>query len=132
MTVDISLNSRPSVSAAIAHRMNYLIERQSVVSGNIANAATPGYLSRDLVFAKDLQKLTGNVAVTNEKHLKGNGQALNGEIVYNHKNIQHNGNSVTMDMEMLKLNEIQMNYRLMTQLYAKHASMQRMAMGARQ
>ena len=37
---------------ALSNRMNFLVARQSVIAGNIANANTPGYLAKDLKMDK--------------------------------------------------------------------------------
>ena len=39
--------------------------------------------------------------------------------------MRHDGNSVKLDEQMLKLNEISMNQNMVTKLYAKHAGMLR-------
>lgn len=38
-------------------------ERQRLIAGNIANADTPGYVARDMDFAKALREATGQQAV---------------------------------------------------------------------
>jgi len=122
-----------NLSAVMTQRMNFLVERQGVVAGNIANANTPKYLSRDLV---ETGKSAGSsgfaMAMTNAQHLGhgGNGK-IEGKITEDARFIQHNGNSVRLDEEMLKMNEVQLNYRMMTELYAKQMGMQKMALGQR-
>ena len=121
-----------NLTAALTHRMNYLVSRQGVVAGNIANASTPNYLARDIQFQKAVDRQVG-LRKTNGRHLKPKGQVVGGaHIETMDKNIKNNGNSVVVASEMLKLNEIQLNYSLMTQLYSKHAGMQRSALGQRQ
>lgn len=121
----------PDMMNALTQRMNFLAARESVVAGNIANANTPNYLSRDLV------KKTGEagkggfgMALTNAQHMGGNmANRHGGEVVTDDTYMQHNGNSVRLDSEMLKLSEVQLNYRMMTQLYSKQVAMQKVAMG---
>lgn len=120
---------------AISNRMNFLIERQGIVAGNIANANTPKYLSKDMVKADgDSGKPTSfAMAVTNAQHMamqSGSGPKM-GKITEDTRFIQHNGNSVRLDDEMIKMNDIQLNYRMMTELYAKQVGMQKMALGQR-
>lgn len=118
-----------SVSDALTQRMNFLVQRQGVVAGNIANANTPGYLSKDLVDAST----GGNfaMAMTNAQHMASSGASLTGKMTEDTRFIQHNGNSVRLDEEMLKMTDVQLNYRMMTELYAKQVSMQKMALGSR-
>ena len=58
-------------------------ERMEVISGNLANANTPGYKARDIDFNKAMQsamnegvqgkhKNSGGLVRTNERHLSGN------------------------------------------------------------
>lgn len=61
-----------------AAAMQFQSRRMELVSANIANADTPGYLARDLDFAKALQQAadasmpaSGAVATTQAAHLAG-------------------------------------------------------------
>lgn len=111
------MDTQPSLSNALTNRMDYLIARQGIVSGNIANAATPGYLAKDLTFAKALTNTNG----TNTNNSFKSTESTDG--------MSLNGNSVQLDTEMLKLNEIQLNYQMATKLYSKYASMHRNVLG---
>ena len=116
------------LSSAMQARMNFLIERQGVVSGNIANAATPGYIAKDLTFvgkvndASQMMKTSGQHIVPNK--LVGHGVETENKLY-----MKNNGNSVDTATEMLKLNEIQTEFTLMTRLRAKHVGMYRAALG---
>lgn len=116
------------LSSALNHRMDYLIQRQGMVASNIANADTPDYLTRDLTFQR-LATQHGGVGLrrTNSKHLAANGGAKAGKEITSKEHMTHNGNSVQMDVEMLKLNDIQLNYNMATQLYRKHMQLQNIA-----
>lgn len=119
--------SNASISNALTQRMNFLSARQAVVAGNIANANTPGYLARDL--QKDAQGSGFAMAVTNAGHMATSADTGGGKVVEDARFIQHNGNSVRLDQEMLKLNDTQLNYRMMTELYAKQVALQKAALG---
>lgn len=120
-----------SLSAALSHRMDYLVARQGVVAGNIANTDTPGYLAKDLEFKSILQAQGEalRMATTNGAHMGSGGTAMQGKMAENSRFIQHNGNAVRLDNEMLKMQETQLEYRLATQLYAKQTNMQKIALG---
>ncbi|PZP40619.1 MAG: flagellar basal body rod protein FlgB [Pseudomonas fluorescens] len=122
-----------NLSEALTSRMNFLIERQGVVAGNIANANTPGYLSRDLVAKKpNAANSSFGMAVTNAQHMAGTpAPSAQGTITEDARFIQHNGNSVRIDEEMLKQTDIQLNYRMMTEIYTKQVAMQKTALGQR-
>lgn len=118
-----------NVSMALKNRMNYLIERQGVVSGNIANATTPGYLTKDISFEKMVDKESIKMSQTSAGHISGKKSSSgNFKMTTSTDNIRHDGNSVTMDKEMLKLQDIQMNYRLATEIYKKQVGFQKMAL----
>ena len=126
---------QPSLSAALSHRMDFLVARQGIVAGNVANAATPGYLAKDIQFKKMYDSAgtsSMGMAATNGKHIRPKGMDKAGKVETSNKHITLNGNSVKLDEEMLKLSEIQMNYQLATRLYNKHAQMQRIAIGRQQ
>ncbi|NBV54142.1 MAG: flagellar basal body rod protein FlgB [Proteobacteria bacterium] len=122
-----------SVSDALSARMNYLIARQGMIASNIANADTPEYLPKDLVArAGGSARSNFGMAVSNAMHMAGgSGAKLKslGSVVEDQRFVQHNGNGVRIDQEMLKMNETQLNYRLMTELYSKQVNLQRIAMG---
>lgn len=120
----------PSLSSTLTERMNYLTARQGVISGNIANANTPGYLSQDISFKSALGN-TMQPTVTNAMHLGGQGGSGEGKVTASAKYIQHNGNAVRLDEEMLKMQETQLSYRTMTEIYSKQVQMQKLALGVR-
>ncbi len=123
-----------SVSEALTQRMNFLVQRQGIVAGNIANANTPGYISKDLIAAPAGSKPAQGfaMALTQASHMNtGNAPAPAGTVKEDTTFIQHNGNSVRLDEEMLKMTDTQLNYRMMTELYSKQVAMQRMALGQR-
>lgn len=116
-----------SVSDALTQRMSFLIQRQGVVASNLANANTPNYTAKDLV---DTGSSNGfAMAVTNAQHMSTSNGPTTGKMTEDTRFMQHNGNSVRLDDEMLKMTDIQLNYRMMTELYTKQISMQKMALG---
>jgi flagellar basal-body rod protein FlgB len=123
----------PNLSDALTQRMNFLTQRQGVVAGNIANANTPKYLSKDLVeTGASGQDSSFSLAMTRAQHITGMAQPkLQGQVTEDARFVQHNGNSVRLDEEMLKMTDIQLNYRMMTEIYTKQVAMQKMALGQR-
>ena len=72
-----------------AQALTLRAERQRLIAGNIANADTPGYIARDMDFAKALREATGQVptpgamAVTNAGHMSvAAGARSEGELLY--------------------------------------------------
>jgi flagellar basal-body rod protein FlgB len=120
-----------NISNALTNRMDFLIARQGVIAGNIANADTPGYAPRDIALKNNaVAGPSFGMAVTNARHLSGGGAAAAGfKKSENYTHIQHNGNAVRLDEELMKQGETQLNYRLMTQLYTKNVGLQQLAIG---
>lgn len=119
-----------SLVSALGNRMDHLIARQGITSGNIANTNTPGYLSRDVSFEKLAQKGTsGKVSLrtTDAQHLQGRGAQAGGKLTTDTTHLRHDGNSVKLDEEMLKLNQIQLDYGMVVQLYQKQKQLQQIA-----
>lgn len=117
-----------SLLTAMNQRMDYLVTRQSVVSGNIANASTPNYLSQDVTFDSFLKQTPGiDMAITNQGHMAAKPAKPNMRIEKDTTWMKHDGNSVKVDEEMMKLNDISLNYSTVTQLYNKHKQMYQLA-----
>jgi len=81
-------------------------ERQRLIASNIANADTPGYVARDMDFARALREATGRAhavapAVTQARHLAvAGGARAEPQLLYTQPvqdNLDHN--SVDMDRE---------------------------------
>lgn len=53
----------------LEHVLNFHVERHGVLSGNLANADTPGYLPRDIGFAQQLHGT--HLAMTQPAHIQG-------------------------------------------------------------
>lgn len=120
------------LAAALAHRQDYLIARQGVVSGNIANASTPDYLTQDVEFKSLVNRAGSTLAprTTNSRHLaQTSGAGSTGRIVENREGQTLNGNSVVIEEELLKLNDIQLSYGFITQLFQSHGRFQQIALG---
>lgn len=72
-----------------AQALTLRAERQRLIAGNIANADTPGFIARDMDFAKALREATGQaaapgaMAVTNAGHMDApSGARSEGELLY--------------------------------------------------
>lgn len=118
-----------SLAAALGNRMDHLITRQELTSSNIANASTPGYLRQDISFKKLTERHTQRqgLAITHGKHIPSANDTPAGTIFVDDTHIRHDGNSVKMDEEIFKLNQVQLDYGLVTQLYQKQKQLQQLA-----
>ncbi len=128
-----------SLFGMVKKRMDWLTQRQEVLSQNIANADTPGYKARDLK-GLDFKKLIGrqrrnlNMATTKPGHIAGRQKReteFSNEKSRDTYETAANGNSVVLEEQMAKLNETGIAHRLATQLYKKNLSMFSIAIGKR-
>jgi flagellar basal-body rod protein FlgB len=91
-----------NVGSGIERYMNLVSARQKLVAGNIANADTPGYKTRDLDFQSELQNQIGGMdpTVTEVAGLK----------------TKNDGNNVDMDRESRLLAENALRFAVATNL----------------
>lgn len=126
---------------AMAAKMIYLEKRQGLVSQNIANADTPGYQSKDLTkvdFGSVLKDLTHSKGIpnvslntTNAMHMPNPNDLTNAKdrkdkLTYE---VAPDKNGVIIEEQMVKANETQMDYTLMTSLMTKTANLYKTALG---
>ncbi len=120
----------------MAKRLSWLGQRQQVLANNVANADTPGYRARDLK-ALSFKKVLGGegaklgMAATNAAHLAGQSRkpAANAVEKTDSHEIVISGNSVSLEEEMMKVGKTMMDYQLTINLYRKHLSMIKTALG---
>ncbi|MBN2538524.1 MAG: flagellar basal body rod protein FlgB [Deltaproteobacteria bacterium] len=96
--------------------LDFRSERHKIISSNIANLDTPGYLPRELTFREALQGVVDNgeeepMAVTDERHLS-EGSTVAGEVVVS-------GDKVDIDDQMAKMVENQLMYNFSVDLMAR-------------
>ncbi|WP_299843521.1 FlgB family protein [uncultured Paracoccus sp.] len=113
---------------------DHAAQRQTVVARNIANADTPGYLARDLApFAASYRAVTaGPLRGTNPRHLTDpfTGAAI-ARTVADEGEISPNGNSVSLEAEMVKTAELRSEYDLSLGVYRSALDMLRTSIGRR-
>ncbi len=129
---------------AMAAKMIYLEKRQGLISQNIANADTPSYRSKDLTkvdFGSTLKDLTSSKGIpsvsletTNLRHMPSvndmtNAKDRKDKMTYE---VAPDKNAVILEEQMVKANETQMDYTLMTSLLTKTANMYKVALGRQQ
>lgn len=133
----MDLSSLP-IFQMLQKKMTWLTDRQKVVSENLANADTPGYRTQTLEEPDFSAYLSGsggkvNVATTNAQHLGAGPAAGNGPpadtVPAENTQVSPDGNSVNLTQESMKMAETQIQYNMATNLYRKHVSMLRMALG---
>jgi len=90
------------VISNMADAMRFRVNRQAVLSANVANADTPGYRRTDLVFEERLAKV--DVVRTDSRHLAvESGQGAGVRRVIERKAARPDGNTVNLDRELIQL-----------------------------
>ena len=117
-------------------KMNWLGAREKVLAQNIANADTPGYQPKDvepLDFEHHLQKLAPvEPQRTDPKHMLGTIPAADPIGSKKEKAPYETapaGNAVVLEEQMMKMAQTQADYNEMVNLYTKHISMLKDAIG---
>jgi flagellar basal-body rod protein FlgB len=119
-------------------KMSWLEARQDVLSQNVANADTPGYAARDLKpmdFESLLKKANGarpasNLTVTDPRHIAVSPQSGGFDSAETPDvSASPNGNSVSLEEEMIKVSDTQGQYQAAANLYAKAMQLMRTALG---
>ena len=125
---------------AIGAKLDYLNLRQSLVSQNIANADTPGYVPRDVTplnFDAMLKGVRDQTTVSMAQpsgggiSLKPKGSITGGK-VHNQRyvyEISPVGNAVDLEEQVMKSSRITADYTLMLNLYQKNIGLVKTAAG---
>lgn len=88
-------------------------QRNNILASNIANAATPGFKARDMDFASELQRVSGNGAMqaTHSNHF-GTGAPADGQLMYRDPvNPSLDGNTVELAVEQMEFSENALRYQ---------------------
>jgi flagellar basal-body rod protein FlgB len=122
----------------LRERMTWLEARQNTLSQNVANADTPGFVARDLV-PQDFESLLKGagaspfhvaLAATEGQHIAITPvSAEYGSRDTPDVEQSPNGNSVSLEQEMIKVSDTQAQFQAATNLYSKALSMMRTALG---
>jgi flagellar basal-body rod protein FlgB len=129
--------------SVLREKMNFLAERQRVLSQNVANASTPGYVPKDLnvdgfekALASQLKVREGGVAVarTSGQHIDMNASRnLSGDFrakAAPDSDVTLDGNAVVLEDQMLKVSRTRGEYETMVAIYQRALGMMRTAIKA--
>lgn len=110
-------------------RMQWLQSRQKILAQNVANADTPGFKPRDLkapsangAGVEVMTTSAAHIAATSGSGTPGSKGAAKFETV-------PSGNAVTLEDEMLKVAQTQMDFQTAASLYTKSLGMLLIAVG---
>ena len=106
-----------------SQRLQWLGNRQKVISENVANSDTPGFKAKDVTsFAKMLEgtQKTG-ITTTNTRHIDSTTNVSGTQTVVDKDAWAEtlNGNTVVLEQQTIKANEVGENYQLAVRLYSK-------------
>lgn len=124
----------------MGRKLEWLRARSAILAENVANADTPGYEARDLKpldFKAQLSRAAAAtatpLAVTNVRHMAPPPDPMSGRLAVAKEQASFettlSGNSVNLEQQMAKVGETQLSYQTVIELYRKHLSMFRTALG---
>lgn len=131
------MEGKASIFSILTKRMDWLGQRQRVITENIANADTPDFVPRDMESSSFRRQLARSAAgglkpASTDKHhiqtsqLKGRSDGdAEAEDRYE---TAPSGNAVVLEEQMIKMTQTRMHYEAMTNLYKKHAQMFKQAL----
>jgi flagellar basal-body rod protein FlgB len=126
------------ILSSLKTKLAWLNDRQAVLSRNIANASTPGFVPQELTapqFSAALAEASrGGFFTTNARHMRGRSIADGSARAVDKPDSQTSpdGNRVVVEEQMMRVAETQMEYAQATGLYKKVFSLWRTALGAGQ
>ena len=114
-----------------SQRLGWLTESQRVVSENVANADTPGFKARKVSSFQEMLSSTqqSHLQTTNTQHIRGFGSQAGVKVHVDEETWSEslNGNTVVLEQQSIRANEIAENYQLAANLYRKGHDLIRLA-----
>ena len=114
----------------IEQRIKLHIDRQKLLTSNVANAETPNYKSKDIDFNKALNNEKKQLAVTHEKHITG-GPGQSGEIITKDEGAWKDGNNVELNEEIAKMQENKIMHDFYVARFSGYVKKFKMVIGTR-
>lgn len=102
--------------------LDLAVQRQGLISANIANVDTPGYKTIDMNFEDELKRAVdpgASLAVTNPHHISsGNGRVMASAGAVEGLTERNDRNNVNIDREMAQVSTNAMKFSMAAQLLA--------------
>ena len=120
-------------------RMSWLHQRQDVLSQNVANVDTPGFVARDLkaldfedTMRSQMMNQGASLTVTNARHIEIKSASSTKFDDFESRDVESNpnGNAVSLEAEMIKVSDTQAQFQAAANIYAKAMTMMKTAIGA--
>lgn len=131
----------PALVGGLTEAMRHLSERQRLIAGNIANSETPGYRAQEMKapdFGALVDASAGRPGVAKPVVIISAGMQALGATVPRHpgqhedravSEVKPDGNTVTIEDQLLKMGQVQADFAAMTAIYRKSLAMMRTAAG---
>lgn len=117
-------------------KVDWLNQRQSVLSLNVANANTPGYVSQDLKPFDFKEAVAAKMPAPKASHgahvteVAAGGLAERPDEDRRPYELAPDGNAVVLEEQMIKATETAMDHQLMTSLYQRNVNLFKIALGS--
>jgi len=125
-----------SILSTAKAKMAYSQQRQDVLSGNIANIDTPGYKTKDIkkLDFKRMATLAAHrlqMRATDAQHIVPPSAGGPYQVIDRPSSFETNPNEnkATVEEEMMKVAQNQMEYQFVTSIYKKTVDLFRLAIG---
>ena len=107
-------------------------QRQITVARNIANADTPGFKAEDVAsFADNYRAASAPMRTTDPRHLDAPEWSPAAHAATAETGVSPNGNSVSLEEEMLKAAEVKRSHDLSLGIYSSALDLMRTSIGRR-
>jgi flagellar basal-body rod protein FlgB len=120
----------------IGERLEWLGERQRVLSQNVANANTPGYQARDLRpldFKQALRSTGTQLELASADSGTSIGRRTSSRFTMDRtktdREVTLSGNEVEIEAQLEKIADTGMDYQAATNLYRKHIDLLKLVIG---
>ena len=113
---------------------HHVAQRQIVTARNIANADTPGYKAQDLKPFEDSYRHGTDapaMRVSHPRHLAFDGRPAVTEAVTEQAQASPNGNTVSLETEMVRAAEVKRQHDLSIGIYRSALTLMRSSLGRR-
>jgi flagellar basal-body rod protein FlgB len=123
---------RPEILTLASALAAHAADRQAAVAENVANADTPGYSAKDIGDFAEVYHADGAFGMTQTRpgHIGGSASRLASASTAGAE-LSPNGNSVSLETEMVKSAEVQREHNLAIAVYGKSLDILSASLGRR-
>lgn len=124
---------RPEILTLASSLAAYAAERHALVAENVANADMPGYVAKDIGDFASVYRSDGDLGMvqTRPGHIAGERSPHFSDAPSAGAEMSPNGNSVSLETEMVKSAEVQRQHDLAITIYGKSLDILRASLGRR-